>query len=85
MENINKKTYWKKLFLLNDFFVSQLLSIVAAAKDGNASCKQHRLGNYGCLRKRQLKKITAFQLKLVEPQKKELFLMWNNVPMFRWQ
>ena len=26
MENINKKTYWKKVFLLNNFFVSQLLS-----------------------------------------------------------
>ena len=26
MENINKKNYWKKIFLLNDFFVSQLLS-----------------------------------------------------------
>ena len=25
MENINKKTYWKKVVLLNNFFVSQLL------------------------------------------------------------
>ena len=26
MESINKKTYWRNVFLLNDFFISQLLS-----------------------------------------------------------
>ncbi len=43
--------------------------IVVVAIDENADCKQHRLGIYDFLRNLHLKKIKAFQLKLVAPQK----------------